>query len=317
MNLKEDLYDIYKNKIASKNDKINKELVQKVTQLGKFHIGRLIPITQTSLFKDTDLIFGDKRYGIIFEKKEIRKRILNILVQLKLEEPIVDELLYMLKHYQDTYKHVFFLSTIVVDMITAEAHPKYNPLLAAYLSLTHDIGKNRIPQNILDKKTHLTHDEYDTIKTHPTLGYLLLNYYCGWEGNKYCNTAYEHHEKLDGSGYPRGIKKIDPYAKLIAPIDILDALISDRPYREKPYSIREAIDFLIDGVKENQLDKNCVYSLVNCLRKDRIFPVEHLHLSKSSRSRPLIKSVYGKHIKNPIPKKSDGEQKKHGGNTHA
>jgi PAS domain S-box-containing protein/putative nucleotidyltransferase with HDIG domain len=98
-------------------------------------------------------------------------------------------------------------------------------------ALLHDIGKMGIPDSILLKKEKLTESDWDTIKKHPQFAYELLY------PIEYLRTAldipYCHHEKWDGSGYPRGLKgeKIPLAARLFAVVDVWDALLSDRPYR--------------------------------------------------------------------------------------
>lgn len=297
MYLKQDLYDIYETKLVSKDQKITTSLIDNLIQGGKRKPPKIFPLKNTEIVKDIDIVFSDKRYSPIFSSKEIRNQIKEVFDQLKLEEPLVLEIQNIKKNLFYTYTHIQIIASLVIAIVSSFSSSRYNPLLAAHLSLTHDIGKSRIPTGILYKTTALTEEEYHIIQTHPTVGYVLLNYYCGWEEKRYCLTAYEHHEKLDGSGYPRGIKNIDPYAQLITPVDIFDALISDRPYRKAPFSIRLAVDFLIDGIRKKELNKENVYSLINCLRKHKVFPVSVLKVSKKKRAKPPADSVYGKHIK--------------------
>ncbi|MFC1513437.1 HD-GYP domain-containing protein [candidate division KSB1 bacterium] len=107
-------------------------------------------------------------------------------------------------------------------------------------SLLHDIGKVFIPKNILNKPDKLTADEYVLVKEHATLGYELLK-----ESIPILQShiAFQHHERQDGSGYPRGItgcntlnrsstsNLISLYGEVAAIADVYDALSSDRPYR--------------------------------------------------------------------------------------
>lgn len=305
MYLKQDLYDIHNTRLVSKDIKITESVIKELTRRGEKKTPKIFPVKGTEIIKDIDLVFSDERYKLLFNSQEIRRNITEILSQLKLEEPLILELQNIKEKLPYTYTHIQIIAALVSVTVSALTHSPYNPLLAAHLSLTHDIGKSRIPPEILHKTTALTEQEYHIIQTHPTIGYLLLNYYCGWEGKRYCRTAYEHHEKLDGSGYPRGIKNIDPYAQLIAPVDIFDALISDRPYRRTPFDIRMAVDFLLDGVRAKQLNKENVYSLINCLRKHKIYPISAIKVSKKKRGKPPQDSVYGKHVKEATWLKKD------------
>jgi len=99
-------------------------------------------------------------------------------------------------------------------------------------SLLHDIGKMGIPDSILLKPGKLSEGEFKQMQEHTTYAYDLLSHIPYLL--KALDIPYCHHEKWDGSGYPRGLKGIDiPLsARIFAVVDVYDALISDRPYRE-------------------------------------------------------------------------------------
>jgi putative nucleotidyltransferase with HDIG domain len=110
-------------------------------------------------------------------------------------------------------------------------------------ALLHDIGKMGIPDSILHKNGPLTKAERSIIEQHPQNSYNMLKHI------EYLQDALEipycHHEKWDGTGYPRGLKaeEIPLAARMFAIVDVFDALTSDRPYR-KAISGEEAIDYL-------------------------------------------------------------------------
>jgi len=98
--------------------------------------------------------------------------------------------------------------------------------------LLHDLGKLKIDEKILCKPGKLTDEEFAVIKTHPTLGFDQVCYredLC--EGQ--LMMVYQHHERLDGRGYPVGVmeSEIHPWAKICAVVDVYEALTSHRPYR--------------------------------------------------------------------------------------
>lgn len=109
--------------------------------------------------------------------------------------------------------------------------------------ILHDIGKTLLPKEIVNKPSTLTTEEFAAIKTHTTIGYEMTR---GVEsiGILPPHVALQHHEKQDGSGYPRGLKgnnhvvisdeprTIHTYGGIAAVADIYDALSSDRPYRK-------------------------------------------------------------------------------------
>lgn len=104
----------------------------------------------------------------------------------------------------------------------------------AVAGLLHDIGKTRISQQILSKPGRLTAEEFEEVKKHTVLGYMLVENVADISAEiKYA--VLMHHEKIDGTGYPTGAteKQIPLIAKIIAVADIYDAMTSNRSYRNK------------------------------------------------------------------------------------
>jgi len=98
--------------------------------------------------------------------------------------------------------------------------------------LLHDVGKIRIPAEIINKTGKLTDEEYNTIKIHPVTGYHILK---GVAGNSHIAIAAKyHHERYDGRGYPNGIagENIPEIARILGVADAYDAMASDRSYRK-------------------------------------------------------------------------------------
>jgi putative nucleotidyltransferase with HDIG domain len=110
-------------------------------------------------------------------------------------------------------------------------------------ALLHDIGKMGVPDNILLKTDTLTDEEWEKMRKHPDLAYQMLS------SIRYLEPAldipYCHHEKWDGSGYPRGLKgeEIPIAARIFAVADVWDAITSDRPYR-KGWSKEAALEYI-------------------------------------------------------------------------
>lgn len=114
-------------------------------------------------------------------------------------------------------------------------------------ALFHDIGKVFIDKNILQKTSALTEDEFNTMKTHTTLGYDYLRKQHSMS-SLIAHCAYQHHERLNGTGYPRGLirNEIHPYGKIIAIADVYDAVTSNRIYR-KAMLPHEGLEILYGG----------------------------------------------------------------------
>jgi HD-GYP domain-containing protein (c-di-GMP phosphodiesterase class II) len=99
-------------------------------------------------------------------------------------------------------------------------------------ALLHDIGKMGISDNILLKPGPLTDEEWDIMRKHPVYAYELLSPIAYLRPS--LDIPYCHHEKWDGTGYPRGLsgEQIPLAARIFAVVDVWDALCSDRPYRQ-------------------------------------------------------------------------------------
>ena len=103
---------------------------------------------------------------------------------------------------------------------------------AGMAGLLHDVGKAMIPAAIINKPARLSEDELRTVRTHPELGYELLRHLEGIPAAA-LDVCLHHHEKIDGSGYPKGLpgQRISLVARMGAVCDVYDAITSNRPYK--------------------------------------------------------------------------------------
>lgn len=126
--------------------------------------------------------------------------------------------------------------------------------------LLHDIGKLSVPDAILRKPGPLTDDEYDVVKLHPERGRELLLELGGFD-EPVRRLVLDHHERLDGSGYPRGLAagELDLTTRILAVCDVYDALVSRRAYRPA-WSPERALALLRDGSAVG-FDTRCVDAL--------------------------------------------------------
>lgn len=131
----------------------------------------------------------------------------------------------------------------------------------------HDIGKLGIPDAILCKPGRLTEDEFKVIQTHPDIGARILD---NPDSELLCiarEIALYHHEKWDGTGYPKGLvgEEIPLVARIASLADVFDALVSVRPYK-KPWTVVEAIS-LFDEQKGKHFDPKVVEAFKRVLPK--------------------------------------------------
>ena len=128
--------------------------------------------------------------------------------------------------------------------------PRVQLEMLGLCGILHDVGKMKVPQHILNKEGPLSPDEYKIVKEHTVLGYVFLRNHGGID-EQVCTTAYNHHERLNGKGYPRKSSGefLSQYDRIIAIIDSYDAMISDRCYR-KGMSPSRALNQLYKGSVE-------------------------------------------------------------------
>ena len=145
--------------------------------------------------------------------------------------------------------------------ITHESHQLRRKYL--YLgALFHDVGKIGIPDSILNSEKKLSEEEYDIIKKHPVIGYEIC------KNSELLKPSLDiilnHHERLDGTGYPEGkkAKDISFATKIVQVADIYDAISTDRPYRKKFNNKIEIIDEINKDVENGKID----YFLVEILK---------------------------------------------------
>jgi len=136
------------------------------------------------------------------------------------------------------------------------------------IALLHDIGKISIPDAILNKTERLTEEEFAQMKKHTINGYEILSEISIFP--QIALGARYHHEKINGTGYPSGLKgeEIPEIAKIIAVADTFDAMYSTRPYRKK-LSI-EYVAGELERVAGEQLDKKIVDVMIGLIRSGKI-----------------------------------------------
>lgn len=176
---------------------------------------------------------------------------------------VVDYLSQLRAHNHYTFRHAIDVASIsgLIGRWLGYTGEKLKDLILA--GLLHDIGKIGIPLEILNKPGKLTVKEMCVVKQHSCYGYDLLKRLKVTSDAVNCSIL-QHHERLDGSGYPFGLSKdkISVFARIIAIADIYDAMTSERVYRRKksPVSVMKTIA----GDMHDKLDTGiCITFLAN------------------------------------------------------
>jgi HD-GYP domain-containing protein (c-di-GMP phosphodiesterase class II) len=143
------------------------------------------------------------------------------------------ELFRLARHDFNTFTHVTNVAGYCVVLAERLGIGKVDELTQiATAAMLHDVGKRFIPASILNKPARLNPAERAVIETHPQRGYEDL---CRRGGMTFGQLMmiYQHHERVDGKGYPVGVtgEEIHPWAKMLAVVDVFDAMTGTRPYR--------------------------------------------------------------------------------------
>nr|WP_106780645.1 HD-GYP domain-containing protein [Lysinibacillus timonensis] len=190
-----------------------------------------------------------KNASYILDKQsgEIGKLVDNLLETILSSNEILTVLTDSFLFDEYLYQHSFQV-TLYSIAIARELGYSHNELRTIGIgAMLHDVGKLQVPSHILMKPGRLTDEEFEVMKQHTRLGFdILRNLHSISLLVAHC--ALQHHERLDGSGYPRGIvdQEIHPYAKIIAVADVFDAVTSNRVYRDKMLPL-EGIKIIENG----------------------------------------------------------------------
>ena len=187
-------------------------------------------------FLENSLVFKENLKNIAEAGAEIDSRSMIESITGLIPEDMtgsgVFDMLHNMRQYDDfTYMHSMNVALICNVFAKWLGMSEKDVDILTLGGLLHDIGKLKIPDNIIRKPDKLSPAEYNIIKTHSLQGYNILKDKNIDENVKQC--ALMHHERCDGSGYPLGLtdSKINSYAKIVAIADVYDAMTAARVYR--------------------------------------------------------------------------------------
>lgn len=209
----------------------------------------------------------EKEPGIIVMTRDSTESIRTtselVKTQQKLQEAFVNalNLISSLVERRDpfTYGHQRRVTSLAVKIAESMELKKSDIDTVKYASLVHDLGKVVVPTEILSKPGKLDETEMALIREHAKQGYEMISELK--IDLPIAEAVYQHHERLDGSGYPRGLKgeEISIHARIIGVADVVEAMSSHRPYRAA-LGVRAAIDEIESGsgrIYDREVVRHC------------------------------------------------------------
>jgi len=175
----------------------------------------------------------------------------------------------------ETGKHVIRMShySQVIGKAAELSPAEVELILQA--SPMHDVGKIGVPDEVLNKTGKLTDDDWVKIRRHPELGAEILGHHDSPLLQAACEIALTHHEKWNGTGYPRGLStyQIPLFGRITAIADVFDALTSKRPYKEA-FPFEDAVQIITDGSGQH-FDPNLVDCFLSVLPEIQDLMIQH------------------------------------------
>jgi HD-GYP domain-containing protein (c-di-GMP phosphodiesterase class II) len=245
-----------------------------------------------SVRKDIIRFLGQPPYQLIFPSKEDIDDVLKQMEKVRLVLPFLRSLDYFKRNDFTTYSHllnVFALSTLLAGDLITDYHERIREAAAGP---AHDFGKICVPLGILKKTSPLRRVEREILEHHTVAGYVLLSYYKKDSHSLAARVARDHHERRDGSGYPRGIHLDDRMVEIVAVSDMYDALVSLRPYRPISYDKRSALEEIVIQAEQNKVGWDVVKAIVAHSRTDKPYYKE-VEIPLEKRGGPPPGNVYG------------------------
>jgi HD-GYP domain-containing protein (c-di-GMP phosphodiesterase class II) len=178
-------------------------------------------------------------------------------------------------HLFETFNHDFYTATHMVNVCSisialAQKLGFITPDLLPQLGtgcLLHDVGKIFIPNEILNSEDPLSSSQFTLVRSHVERGCQHLTSVCDLP-EEVMAVVSEHHERIDGSGYPKGLKRdqISPLGRLAGIVDTFDAMTSVRPYRDRTHSIAQSLEYITSNAGE-KFDPDIVNAFVTLIEQ--------------------------------------------------
>ncbi|GAB2723231.1 HD-GYP domain-containing protein [Paenibacillus thermoaerophilus] len=193
------------------------------------------PLTEfySNAVRQVSKLFEDVRVTGTIDESEVDNSIAPLLDLFQTERDLVSVLLSSVSRDEYTYQHCVQVGSISYFIAQWMGLPEEDCSRIGKAGYLHDIGKCRIPSSVLNKPGRLSDEEYAQVRKHPEYGYQIIQ--ASMDNDLCAKVALEHHERMDGSGYPYGIKgtEIQLASRIVAVADVYSAMICDRAYQKR------------------------------------------------------------------------------------
>lgn len=268
-------------------------VLEEVAERGKEVLPPTLAIMEFgTVRRDILALTGRGVYRTIFGDEAEYRGLIRLLEMTRLPLPVLESIEFYKRHDPYTYHHILLVFALSSHLARNLLDNFEEILQEAAAGPFHDFGKICVPLEILTKKTALRKSDRKVLEHHTLAGFLLLSYYLKDPGILAAVIARDHHERLDGSGYPRGIPLSSRFVEIVAACDVYDALISPRPYRKSGYDNRTALEVITVMAEEGKIGWDVVQVLVAHHRKGKPRP-EECKVSVEKRGKPPEGNLYG------------------------
>jgi HD-GYP domain-containing protein (c-di-GMP phosphodiesterase class II) len=264
------VYSLDRQMLLPAGTTLSEEGLHALISSGRADDQQTTPFLQFGTVREDILHFVRQPPGnVIFSNENDLSEVIELMELVQFARPILDSVKYFEKNDPYTYRHILMVFVLSI-LLSKELVPDYRARIReAATGPLHDFGKLCVPVEILRKTTPLTRDERKNLEHHTMAGYILLCYHSQEIGNLAARVARDHHEKRNGSGYPRGISLNDRMVEIVAVCDIYDALTSRRPYRPVSFDNRSALEEITMMAEKNEVSWEVVQALVAYNRKGK------------------------------------------------
>lgn len=295
------VYDLKNRLLVDVGTELTPEFMEQFSMQSRESYAMLSLLHYGSIRKDLLHQFEIPPYNVIFSQKEKVAEILAVMERVRLPLPLLEGMDYFRQNDFHTYRHmlmIFALTTLIAE----ELRPEHKELVQEEMAgtgPTHDIGKIAVPLSVLLKKKPLTTNEHNLLQHHTLTGYILLTHYQQNSSHLAALIARDHHERCNGSGYPRAIRQRDLKIEITTVADIYDALIAQRPYRPVSFDNRSALEELTWMAQRGEIGWDVVHVLVSYNRRNKP-SIKEFQISMECRGQEPEGNVYGSVADNDI-----------------